>query len=94
MGGSGELRMLKRIFLLSLAATTVSGCGEYLARQSYQYARQAEVNDDAKCRSYGAEPGSQAYMQCRMNLDNNRAAIAQAAVGAYFANGGVGGRPR
>ncbi len=31
--------------------------------------------DDSQCRSYGVQPGSQAYVQCRMNIDNNRAAI-------------------
>jgi hypothetical protein len=31
------------------------------------------ANDDAQCRSYGATPGSPAYIQCRMNIDNQRA---------------------
>ncbi len=31
------------------------------------------ANDDAQCQSYGAAPGSQSYIQCRMNLDNQRA---------------------
>src|SRR5262245_35093089 len=49
----------------------------------YQQAQDAQAqaaaiaaNDDAKCRSYGAEPGSPSYVQCRMNLDNQRAALA------------------
>ena len=28
--------------------------------------------DDRKCRSYGVERGSDAYVQCRMALDRNR----------------------
>ena len=32
-----------------------------------------------KCRSYGFQPGSDGYGQCRMNLDNQRAQMAAAA---------------
>jgi hypothetical protein len=31
--------------------------------------------DDTQCRSYGTKPGDPAYVQCRTNLDNNRAQI-------------------
>jgi len=31
--------------------------------------------DDAQCRSYGAKPGDQAYIACRMNLDTNHANV-------------------
>jgi len=31
--------------------------------------------DDARCRSYGAKPGDQAYISCRLNLDTNRANV-------------------
>jgi hypothetical protein len=43
------------------------------------------ASDDAQCRSYGAAPGSPAYIQCRMNIDNQRgqmrAAIASQLIG-------------
>jgi hypothetical protein len=29
--------------------------------------------DDAKCQSYGARPGSDAYVQCRLTMDTQRA---------------------
>ena len=32
-------------------------------------AEQRVAQDDGKCRSYGAEPGSSAYVQCRTQLD-------------------------
>lgn len=32
--------------------------------------------DDRQCRSYGVAPGSPAYVQCRSNLDANRANVA------------------
>jgi hypothetical protein len=31
--------------------------------------------DDAQCRSYGTKPGDPAYIQCRTNLDHDRAQI-------------------
>ncbi len=31
--------------------------------------------DDRQCQSYGVAPGSTAYVQCRGNLDTNRANI-------------------
>jgi hypothetical protein len=40
------------------------------------------ANDDAQCQSYGAAPGSQAYIQCRMNIDNQRAQMRAAVAGA------------
>jgi hypothetical protein len=41
--------------------------------------------DDRQCRSYGVEVGSPAYVQCRSNLDTNRANV-RASEG--FASGG------
>ena len=35
--------------------------------------------DAARCRSYGAAPGTQAHLQCRMELDRQRQAGALAA---------------
>lgn len=31
--------------------------------------------DDRQCQSYGTKPGDPAYIQCRMNLDTNRANV-------------------
>jgi hypothetical protein len=84
--------MWKSCLAIIAMAATLSGCAEYQARRDQERAQAIAANDDAKCRSYGVEPGSQAYFQCRMNLDNQRAAIAQAAVGGFFASGGFGGR--
>jgi len=57
-----------------------AGCAEYYAGQ----AAQASMADDARCLSYGAKPGSDAYVQCRMNLDNQRDANRRAAIGAFI----------
>ena len=70
----------------------VAGCAEYEAHRQQEQIAQAQAqatNDDAQCRSYGTQPGSQMYVQCRMNLDNQRAqlrnAIATQIVGGMIA---------
>lgn len=54
---------MKRAILLSLL---LAGC---------QTTEERIALDDRQCQSYGAKPGDQAYMQCRMNLDTNRANV-------------------
>lgn len=60
------------------AALMLAGCAEYEARQQAEaqaaYIAQ-EAQDDAQCRSYGAQPGSPSYVQCRMNISNQRANV-------------------
>jgi hypothetical protein len=68
--------VLLRYAALSLAIVSLAGCAEFEARRQQQQMAQAQAvaaNEDAQCRSYGAEPGSPAYIQCRMNFDNQRA---------------------
>lgn len=60
---------LLRVGALIALAITKNGCAEYQAQRAQAMAD----NDDAQCQSYGAQPGSPAYIQCRMNLDNQRA---------------------
>jgi hypothetical protein len=66
---------MKRAVLLVLMLT---GC---------QTTEDRIAQDDRQCKSYGVKPGDQAYMQCRMNLDTNRANIKAA---ERFGNGGPG----
>jgi hypothetical protein len=59
-----------------LIGVALSSCAEIQARQQQQAMAQAQAiaaNDDGQCQSYGAAPGSPAYIQCRMNIDNQRA---------------------
>jgi len=77
-----------RIVAALAIALTLGSCAEYQAQQQAQAQAQAQAqqaSDDAQCQSYGAAPGSPAYIQCRMNLDNQRsqmrAAVASALVG-------------
>lgn len=52
-------------------------------------AREREVRDDAKCRQYGFTPGTEAYGNCRLQLDQMRAT--NAAASARPAGTGQGG---
>jgi len=45
-------------------------CSGYMTAQEENAAR--ANSDDRACQSYGAEPGSQAYFQCRMAKDQLR----------------------
>jgi len=51
---------MKKSIIFILTACALAGCA---SRQ------EIATDDDATCRSYGAEPGSQAYIQCRMQRD-------------------------
>src|SRR5712672_2863202 len=53
-----------RFFAMAAFAALLSGCAA-------THAELAAV-DDEKCRSYGAQPGTPAYAQCRMQLDTTR----------------------
>lgn len=75
---------MRAIIAISLLA--LAGCAGGVDAQ-----RAAEAQDDAKCRSYGTARGSQAYMQCRMSLDQGRAlGEAAARQGSYSTMMSVG----
>jgi hypothetical protein len=61
---AGERTM--RIGTALLVCCILGGC---------QTTEERVAADDRQCQSYGVQPGSPAYVQCRMNLDNNRAAV-------------------
>jgi hypothetical protein len=67
-----------RIVIACALAMTLAACADYELRQQEQAQAQAaaqSASDDAQCQSYGAPPGSPLYVQCRMNLDNQRASM-------------------
>jgi hypothetical protein len=61
-------RTIAAMAVLAVVALVISlsGC---------QTTEERVAADDRQCQSYGVQPGSPAYVQCRMNLDNNRAAV-------------------
>lgn len=56
-----------RVLLIFMGFLTLSGCA---SREEIAAA------DDADCAAYGAQPGSQAYFQCRMMKDQQHNADA------------------
>ena len=65
-------------WLILPVAASLSGCAAYEARQQAEANARAQAqlsSDDAQCQSYGTQPGSPAYVQCRMNLDNQHAGM-------------------
>lgn len=58
-----NIRRLSPFFTaMALAILPLAACDEQL-----------DAHDDARCRNFGAPPGTQQYFDCRMNLNNNRA---------------------
>jgi hypothetical protein len=65
-----------RIVLMAAATVALAGCA------SSEFTTQALFRaDDAKCKSYNAKPGTDAYVQCRLAIDIQRANAEAAAAG-------------
>ena len=58
------MRWIVRTAILLLPLTMLGGCAAQIA-----------ARDDLRCRSYGAQPGSEMYGNCRMQLEANRQAM-------------------
>ena len=57
-----------RVLFLAATAAALAGCaGSETATQATFRA------DDAKCKSYGAEPGTDDYVRCRLAIDLQKA---------------------
>lgn len=77
-GRTGWISMFRVLFLAATAAA-LAGC----ARS--ESATQAEFRaDDAKCRSYGADASTDAYVQCRLAIDLQKANAERAAEAARW----------
>ena len=66
---------MTKILLAACMALALSGCvtAEQMAAQRAEFTAQVATADDSECRSYGAEPGTPVYVQCRMIKDQQRA---------------------
>jgi hypothetical protein len=72
-----------RALLALVIALPLCGCLGAMSQEQIAAQRaQIAANDDARCRSYGAAPGSDVYIQCRMAQDQRRDAAANAAAQA------------
>lgn len=63
------------------AALLLGGC----AIKEHMQQRDA-ARDDAACRNYGALPGTDAYVNCRVHLDGSRRSAAAAFMGGVIQN--------
>lgn len=65
--------------IVLIALLGLCGCVSQQQMAARQAAQKASTNqaDDTQCRSYGVAPGSDGYVACRMNLNNNRATAEQ-----------------
>jgi hypothetical protein len=72
----GPLTRMAQIFAVMLIGLLV-GCAQHeapLERDALDATVAMATNDDEFCRSYGAKPGTQSYVECRLNLSNQRTA--------------------
>lgn len=60
---------MRNLAMAAILCVLLSGCMTAAEREAA-----IERRDDDACQSYGAEPGSQAYFQCRMMKDQQRQA--------------------
>jgi uncharacterized membrane protein len=64
-----------RVLFLTATVAALAGCA------GSETATQAKFRaDDAKCKSYGAEHGTDDYVQCRLAIDIQKANAERAAV--------------
>ena len=59
---------MKHLIALTAVVILIAGC----ASQEQKAAQQAAA-EDAQCQSYGARPGTDAYIQCRLSLSQQHA---------------------
>lgn len=70
-GRGRNMIKIRKTFVL-FGVLGLGGCG-LTPQPETQLAVQQASADDATCKSYGAQPGSDAYVGCRTNLANVRA---------------------
>ncbi len=70
-----SMLMRTQFALLVVFAATLSACTNPFNKQAQREAQVAQENqeDDAKCQSGGAKPGTPAYQKCRQSLAAQRA---------------------
>jgi len=71
-----QQRVVMWIATMLLAAVSLVGCAQYEAEKQANMAAAAQArvaSDDANCRSFGAQPGSPEYEDCRKRFANQHA---------------------
>jgi hypothetical protein len=69
----GNAKMFGKLLIAGCAALALSGC--VTPEEQAQLEVQAKVADDADCRSYGAQVGTDTYVACRIIKQQQRTQI-------------------
>ena len=67
-----------RFAVVLVAGLSLAGCAGSPVGDAMAGPEKLAARDDATCQSYGARPGTDAYVACRMNVANQRQAEHQA----------------
>jgi hypothetical protein len=79
--GNAKRGVLDLAFILIPAVVILVGCANQLHSDAQSKEDRAAAEaiakgtatiDDARCQSYGFQPGSLGYVQCRKDIDNDR----------------------
>ena len=62
-----------KLWVVVGAGLLLGACAGSPMRAAMTTPEERAKEDDAKCRDFGATPGTQAYFDCRMRLDERRA---------------------
>src|SRR5713226_7387714 len=81
LGRLGAIKM--RVIGIVMISITLAGCFEATSRppgmgEVFMSKEQLAAKDDVICRGYGAQPGSDVYIQCRVSQDQRRDAVRNA----------------
>jgi hypothetical protein len=80
---------MRRFWIVLAGVICLSGCisSEERAQRAAQQSAAAEAAGDAKCRSLGAQPGTPAYVDCRLRVEQMASAEAASAAASRAAAG-------
>jgi hypothetical protein len=76
---------MRKLALLSLVAFALAACQTREERQA-----ELDREDDRRCQDFGAKRGTPAYTNCRLELERNRAIIAESRRPVVVGIGGPG----
>jgi hypothetical protein len=69
---------MRRLLFIGSVSALLSGC-----MSAQEQAAAINAGDDAACQSYGAQPGTQPYFQCRMMKDSAKTGEQRGFGGGY-----------
>lgn len=71
---------MKRVALLAAVAVVLGGCQPRGFGEQFMSSQEMAAKDEGVCASFGAAPGTQGYVDCRLRLRSNRSAEMRAKI--------------